>query len=153
MPTITTPLTLATAIPALKKSKRWSMLASEEAELALLTKRVQARRAELKLELYDLLDGALPEDTKSVQYDYTYTDEDTGEEHTTSFQFTKLAGGTESKTFKKERLLTIPIPCPRKGCKGIAHVDTDMLESCVEYGQPSKPTVSVTEIKQKAGGK
>lgn len=150
MPMINVPLTPWTDIPKLKRSKLWARLAAEEASLRKQEERIKIRRAELKLELYDVMSSALPEGVKSVEYDYTFTDPETGETATEPLQFTKLDGSTTT-SFKKEKLLEIPIPCTNPKCKAVMSIDADMIESCVEHGV-SKPTVRVEKIKAKKNG-
>lgn len=151
MPTVNVPLTLWSDIPALKRSKAWQRLAKEEAQLSAEAKRIKARRDELKLELYDELKDRLPEDVKSVRYDYTYVDPETEEEVTLPLQFTAVGAG-KSRSFKVERLLTVPIVCSNPKCRTENHITADEIEECYEES-PRKPTVRVEEIKEKGSGK
>lgn len=127
MPMIEVPLKPWTEYAELRKSKKFKALADEAVKLAAQEKVLKARRTELSLELYDLLDAALSDDEKSIEY--------------AGAVMTKRVGGQSSR-FDKKKLMTTPIPCSNPKCKTVNHVTVDLIEACTKYGE-RRPGVSI----------
>jgi hypothetical protein len=127
MPTIEVPLQSWTDIPALRKSKKFTKLADRAIELARQEKVLKAARQELSLELFDILDEVLDDQTKSIAYE--------------GATLTKRAGGQTSK-FDKKKLMTMPIPCSNPKCKTDNHVTVDIIEACTKKSD-RRPGVSI----------
>ena len=130
MPTIEVPLQSWKEISNLRKSKKFAKLASEAATLARQEKFIRARRQELSLELYDILNESLDSEVKSIEYE--------------GVRLTKIDGG-ETSRFNKKKLMTIPIPCANPKCKAVNHVTSDVIDECTDRGT-RRPSVSVTPI-------
>lgn len=130
MPTIEVPLKPWIEIPALRKSKKFQKLADEMVELTEQVKMLEARRAELSLEQYDILNEALDDDTKSIEY--------------RGYRLTRRAPGKVGR-FDVKKLMKRPIPCIK--CKTANHVTADVVDECKTFSDV-RPGVSVTAIKR-----
>lgn len=127
MPMIEVPLPSWTEIAGLRKSKKFKKLADEAVELKRQEKALSARRAEIGLELYDILEEELDDTMKSVSYE--------------GATITRKAGGKSSR-FDKKKLMAMPIPCANPKCKTDNHVTVDIIEACTKYGD-RRPGVSI----------
>jgi hypothetical protein len=127
MPTIEVPLQSWTEIAALRKSKKFKSLADEALKLTEQEKYIKARRSELSLELYDILEANLDEQTKSIEYQGAV--------------LTRKAGGQSSR-FDKKKLMQMPIPCANPKCKTENHVTVDVIEACTTTSD-RRPGVSI----------
>lgn len=127
MPMVEVPLQKWSDIPALRKSKKFRQLANEALELKREQKQLEARRSELSLDLFEILDEALPTGVKSIDYE--------------GAMLTKRASGKWSR-FDKKKLMETPIPCSNPKCKADNHVTADIVEACTKTGE-SRPGVSV----------
>ena len=145
MPLVEVPTPSWTDIPTLKRSKRFKRLGDEALALAWFAKLIKARREELSQELYDTVEGQLPEGMKSLQYDGAEIDRDRLMEIVDALvpddedfeivhagTMTAKAGGPSSR-FDKKKLCATPVECP--GCGADVFVTTDVIEACTKHGE------------------
>lgn len=146
MPTIEVPLKPYTAYPSLKSSKKFKRLADEATRLAKQAKFIEARRSELSLELYELLDDALDEQTKSIAYPVACMNEDCPQaregDHTHDATFTKKRGGPNVR-FSKELAFEYPIACANPKCKTVNHFTAEAYKACQKRGDDRRDGVSI----------
>jgi hypothetical protein len=127
MPLIEVPIKPWTEYSALRKSAKFKRLADEAVKLTAQVKVLEGRRKELSLELYDLLDEALQDGEKTIEF--------------AGATLTKRAGGEPSR-FDKKKLMQVPIKCSNPKCKTENHVTVDIIEACTTHGE-RRPGVSI----------